>query len=547
MPKYTNAYLLTAIAVISLASCSTLLPTRKTNTVSTDDSIDTLAVALPAIDSLEIPLEEGELSPLDSLFLLTPDTTQPADSDSADEEVEQELPEFFFEGGATTAVMIDEYRNAVVEDITLDLSQENSHYPALGHVTSVYGWRRNRMHAGIDLKAYTGDNLYAAFDGVVRLAKYYSSFGNCVIIRHYNGLETLYAHASKLLVKVNDKVKAGDVIAYAGNTGRSTGSHLHFEVRAGGHYFNPNLILDTENRKIKDANLYVTMRNGRLFASNNDNEEEREAYILEQISIKYYVVRSGDNLSRIAVNNGTTVATLCRLNGISSKSILRVGQRLIVRDGVKSTTKTATAKSTASATTSKSTTAAPSNSANTTRYKIKNGDTLGKIAKNHGTTVSALCSLNNISSSTTIRAGEYLSVPGAGGSSPATAAPTAQKSSANHTGYYTVVSGDSLSEIAQKHHTTVSALCSLNGISTNSTLRIGQRLKVSSSAAESTPQSINSSDNSTTSTPEYYKVKSGDTLGKIAKRYGTTVSKLCQLNNISSTSTLQIGQRLKVK
>ncbi|MFR9513367.1 MAG: LysM peptidoglycan-binding domain-containing protein [Rikenellaceae bacterium] len=546
MSKFSNACYVAAVATLLTVSCSTLRSNRNSSTDDLESTTNTLVSN--HIDSLEVNLEG-----IDSLSLAV---AQPIDSIgdgyneldslltyelSKDEEVE----DFYFEGAQTSSVVIDEYRNVVVEDMVIDLSLENSYYPADGHVTSVYGWRRSRMHAGIDLKAQTGDNLYAAFDGVVRLAKYYSSFGNCIIIRHYNGLETLYAHASKILVDVNDHVKAGDIIAYAGNTGRSTGSHLHFETRVAGHHFNPNLILDTDKRKIKDANLYIAMRNGRLFASNNDSEEEREAYILEQISIKYYVVRSGDNLSRIAANNGTTVATICRLNGISSKSILRIGQRLIVRDGIRTPAKAAASASTPASTKSSSSTSV--STANTTSYKIKNGDTLGKIAQNHGTTISHLCSLNGITPTTTIRAGKYLKVPGTGASSSQVQSQsTSSSTDSGQTTYYKVKSGDTLGKIAKNHGTSVSKLCSLNGISETSTLSIGQQLKISGSSS-STAAAAPAAPASGSEQAEYYYVKSGDTLSAIAEAHGTTVSALCSLNGISSRSTLSIKQRLRVK
>ncbi|MFI3278843.1 MAG: LysM peptidoglycan-binding domain-containing protein [Rikenellaceae bacterium] len=253
------------------------------------------------------------------------------------------------------------------------------------------------MHNGIDIKAYTGDNLYAVFDGTVRLAKYCSGYGYCVVIRHHNGLETLYAHASKLMVKPNDHVKAGDVVALAGNTGRSTGSHLHYEVRMLGHVIDPNLIIDTKNHTIQPKRLYLTMRSGRIIASNNDDEQQREAEILAAISIKYYVVRKGDVLSRIAQRNQTTVSTLCRLNGISSKSTLRIGQRLIVRDGVRTTTK--------SPQLTKST--IPS-SGGAQYHTVKSGETLSSIARKYGTTITNICNINGISSRSIIRVGQRL-------------------------------------------------------------------------------------------------------------------------------------------
>lgn len=240
----------------------------------------------------------------------------------------------FFTAEQSSKVLLAEYSKVLSEDIVLKYEdlKHNFHFPLdVGHITSNYGWRRNRMHAGVDLRAHRGDNIYAVFDGVVRMSKYYTAFGNVVVIRHNNGLETLYAHASKLKVKVNDKVKAGDVIALAGRTGRATGDHLHFEIRVVGQCINPSVLLDAKNASLQQKNIYITMYKGRIFASNNDSPEQRKAEIIEAISIKYHTVKRGDTLSRIAVNNNTTVSAICRLNKIKSTSILRLGQRIRVR------------------------------------------------------------------------------------------------------------------------------------------------------------------------------------------------------------------------
>lgn len=117
-------------------------------------------------------------------------------------------------------------------------------------VTSHFGYRPayKRYHKGVDLKVYIGDTVRSAFDGVVRIVRYEpNGYGKYVVIRHYNGLETVYGHLSKHLVHVNDSVKAGDPIGLGGNTGRSTGSHLHFETRLLGEAINPELLFDFIN------------------------------------------------------------------------------------------------------------------------------------------------------------------------------------------------------------------------------------------------------------------------------------------------------------
>ncbi len=483
MTKFINACCITTVAALSVVSCSTSLFSRiGTNKDIATEQVETIIDSIsltPLIDSLDLGVEI-----IDSLAApITIDSMELAAiiAEEEEDQIDEIHQHFFFEESQSKGVNLAEFKSMVFEDIALDLRTENSHYPADGHVTSPYGWRRSRMHTGTDLKVQVGDDIYAAFDGVVRLAKYYGAYGNCLVIRHYNGLETLYAHASKLLVGVNDVVKAGDVVALGGNTGRSTGSHLHFEVRINGNHISPTFILDTDNRKIKDTTLYVTMRNGKIFASNNEDSEQREAKILQEISIRYYTVRSGDNLSVIASRNGTTVTTLCRLNGISSRSTLRIGQRLIVRDGIKvatsSSSSTATTSAAKSSSASTSTSSTASAKTNTITYTIKNGDTLGKIAKQHGTTVTSICNLNGIKSTTTLKIGRRLTINSKYANSSSSAASTSSASSGTAQ-YHYVKSGDTLSEIAQKYGTTVTKLCQLNGISRTSMLRLKQKIRV---------------------------------------------------------------------
>jgi murein DD-endopeptidase MepM/ murein hydrolase activator NlpD len=116
--------------------------------------------------------------------------------------------------------------------------------PVAGALTSPFGWRWGRQHAGVDLQVKTGDTVGAAFDGVVRMSMWYYGYGNCVVIRHHNGIETLYGHLSKRLVEVGDLVNAGQVIGLGGSTGHSTGPHLHFETRFMGKAFNPQNLID---------------------------------------------------------------------------------------------------------------------------------------------------------------------------------------------------------------------------------------------------------------------------------------------------------------
>ena len=199
--------------------------------------------------------------------------------------------------------------------------------PFDGVVTSRFGWRRGRNHNGTDIDLVTGDTVRSAWSGKIRYAKYNTSgFGNLVIVRHYNGLETFYAHFSKLLVVPNQIVQAGDPIGLGGNTGHSTGSHLHFEVRFYDIPMNPEKIIDFKNKKVKDENLLVHRGIFRGGSSSTYSTSSASSG-----SKKYHRVRSGDNLGSIARRNRTSVSRLCQLNGIRPTTILQIGRNIRVR------------------------------------------------------------------------------------------------------------------------------------------------------------------------------------------------------------------------
>lgn len=196
------------------------------------------------------------------------------------------------------------------------------------NVTSNYGYRRSfrRMHRGLDIKVYTGDTIYAAFDGKVRLVKYErKGYGKYVVMRHENGLETIYGHLSKQLVKENDIIKAGEPIGLGGNTGRSFGSHLHFETRLVGHPINPAFLFDFVNQDVT-GDFYTFVKNesskskSKNIASSKNQKESNGA--------RYYKVKKGDSLYTIAKKVGVSVNQLCKTNRISSNKTLRPGQIL---------------------------------------------------------------------------------------------------------------------------------------------------------------------------------------------------------------------------
>ena len=217
-------------------------------------------------------------------------------------------------------------------------SLESYHYPYIGRITSRYGPRRGRAHQGLDIGLKSGDPIYATFDGKVRLSKAAGDYGNLVIIRHNNGLETYYAHLSQRDVEVGDWVVAGQQIGLGGSTGRSTGPHLHYEVRYKGQSFDPERLIDFSNGNLRRDELLLKRRHFSIYSKYEqdfgDEEEvakQEEAERKAAAAVQYHTVRSGDTLGAIARKYGTSVSRICQLSGIKSTSILRIGQKLRVR------------------------------------------------------------------------------------------------------------------------------------------------------------------------------------------------------------------------
>ena len=199
---------------------------------------------------------------------------------------------------------------------------------SMARITSKYGPRRRRMHNGLDIKVYIGDTIRAAFSGKVRMVKYERrGYGKYVVIRHENGLETVYGHLSKQIVDENQYVEAGEPIGLGGNTGRSTGSHLHFETRFLGQAINPALLFDFEKQDIV-ADSYLFRKGNNRYQRNRTNSKNVNLLASSDGTIRYHKVRSGDTLSRIAQKTGTSIDALCKLNHITRRTILRPGQVL---------------------------------------------------------------------------------------------------------------------------------------------------------------------------------------------------------------------------
>jgi peptidase, M23/M37 family len=193
---------------------------------------------------------------------------------------------------------------------------------ANNHVTSNFGARRRRYHYGTDIGLKVGDSVVSSFAGTVRIVEYEArGYGHYIVIRHNNGLETLYAHLSKPLVRVNQEVTAGQLIGLGGSTGRSTGPHLHFEFRFLGNAFNTGKIIDYSTERCFSDSYCITK--SETFRHKADVERFNQ--------MKYHRVRQGETLSYIAKRYGTTVKRICRLNHISRTTVIRPGRSIRYR------------------------------------------------------------------------------------------------------------------------------------------------------------------------------------------------------------------------
>lgn len=219
------------------------------------------------------------------------------------------------------ATPVDSLRDSILIDCKEAVS------PVKSYITSRFGPRRYRYHYGTDIKVQIGDSVRAAFPGTVRIVNYDAKgYGYYVVVRHTNGLETVYGHFSRPLVDENETVSAGDVVGLGGNTGRSTGSHLHFETRYLGNPFNPELIFDFENGLCRSDSYLITKAGTYKYKKSTSSNGSTN-----YSGAQYYKIRRGDNLSKIAQKYGTSVKRLCSLNGIKSPDKIREGQRIRVR------------------------------------------------------------------------------------------------------------------------------------------------------------------------------------------------------------------------
>lgn len=279
-----------------------------------ENELEASEIMLPASNSaipsiLDIPSVKKYYSSWDTLCVRRYSEIPPASSDSID------LP--LFNDYSTGFVM-----------------------PVEGPFLSPFGYRGRRVHAGVDIKLEAGDPVGVAFDGVVRMARYYSGYGNCIVVRHYNGLETLYGHLSKIKVKVNQQVSAGDIIGLGGRTGRASCNHLHFETRFQGKAFNPKQLIDFGTCSLVADTFTVTRSTyglsrdylpGTSISTIVAENGKVKSNSRSTKSKKYHTVKSGDTLSALSRKYGTSVKQICSINRIKPSKTLQLGTKIRVK------------------------------------------------------------------------------------------------------------------------------------------------------------------------------------------------------------------------
>ena len=436
----TDLKLLRNITILSLALCGfwTNLaatagdpPVTAEGTVVTSDTTEPATPVNLLTDTTEPanPVLEAVLT--DSLG----DETEPptgngvavirAPLESADEGPASELYDDF----DTTIVHTEKFDALTFDDSLMIVLNDPGHcnyvHPFDGTATSSFGFRKYRYHFGMDINLETGDSVKCCFDGKVRIAQRSKTYGYVVVIRHNNGLETYYAHLSKLMVKPGQEIEAGMVLGLGGNTGHSHGSHLHFEVRFKGQPIDPNYIIDFKNHTLRADTVYLTKSNFK--------------YLTQTYKVRHYSKKKKKTWYTYYTPGGAHYATP------EAKRIMSTVADPVI-PGTNTTLNPATSGN--------------ASTVNTAPDAPKTPAAAPKKTTTAGTNTSAKTASTTAAKTT---------------AKPAT---TTAAKPAGTTTYYTIKKGDTLSGIAVKYGTTVSKLCQLNGLKTTSTLQIGQKVRV---------------------------------------------------------------------
>ena len=406
------------LITMMLALFANVVVAQEVDTLAPKPKADSLVVAVdsikPKVDSVSVkrhvPVASvrslGEVAPIDTLpttseelkIVLYNDNTwryvrtKPAEKDESlfKEYWNTSVTHVYY--GVTTDKLPESIPIQLIDSIT------GHHYPYKGYMSSKYGPRNGRSHQGVDLPLKTGDPVYAAFDGKVRYSALSSSgYGNLVIIRHDNGLETYYAHLSERLVSANDRVVAGQQIGKGGSTGRSSGPHLHFEARYKGQSFDPERLFDFKTGELRSSNILLKRRHFSITSKYeqdfNDEEATAKAEAAEKAAAakkptttttkssttakstttksstttQYHTVVEGDTFGSLAKKYNTTSDAIQKLNPDVEPAKMRIGQKIRVKG-------------------------APASSAK--YHVIESGETISHLAVKYDTTTKRIQELN---------------------------------------------------------------------------------------------------------------------------------------------------------
>lgn len=297
-------------------------------------------------DKNEMPSSASDEMVKDTLrFHLSPDNFIKVDEiesfddiDNADNVNEEDAASYdpnFDYYGIWDTISVNPYRIDLTQksDTSLIILQDkyrcDYNHPFTGSITSDFGPRsRVRYHYGVDIKLATGDSVRCAFEGTVRIARRSSTFGNVVMVRHKNGLETIYAHLSAIHVRIGQHVESGEILGLGGNTGHSSGSHLHYEVRYKGMPINPNTIISFADGKLVKDSIAIDRGCFNYLVDFREHAKSYSKHGKYGKHGKYYVVRKGDTLGKIAQRKNIPLKKLCRINGIKATTVLRPGKKL---------------------------------------------------------------------------------------------------------------------------------------------------------------------------------------------------------------------------
>ena len=325
----TLFYIAAVVGTATFTGCTTSKQTssqKKENIIVSSPQIAQIPSATAdepvAVKSTQIPIE----SPTETLIVFKP--FQFSEYDKANVRAHNHNP--FYEAD-TLYIAFNDYSMPLPD----------------AKVISQYMAANRRNHTGIDLKTFPSDTVRAAFAGQVRMSQPYSSYGNVVVIRHYNGLETVYSHNVKNLVNPGGFVRPGDAIALVGRTGRATTEHLHFEVRIMGEHIDPNKIFDFVAQKPAEKGFYLIKRNNGYALHKSEgmqtvpdtapavyysqSEKPSQTINTADASASEYTVKQGDTLYSISRRFGITLNHLCTINNITTEQVLNIGKVLKVK------------------------------------------------------------------------------------------------------------------------------------------------------------------------------------------------------------------------